>query len=231
MASGVAHMDRPLFGKMISASMPSRSWSRSRCFGSAPACWRSWSSTSRLLKRMRSGRCPSDTRHCTPSLSVMTRGSRSRYLASIRSAQRFDGSLAWQSADTMKYLLGSPGRAVRGQPMCPGESSRHRLGSLISTSLIPLSLSDGLPVHESERNFGVVVRLEHGFDGRADLHELARVAEEIAQHADVAGVRQLHEHDDVRAMLLERGMHGVPGAFPAKDRAAAFDPLPGHVEG
>src|SRR5262250_2364768 len=170
-------MDRPLFGKMISASMPSRSWSRRRCFGSAPACWRSWSSPSRLLKRMRSGRCPSDTRHWTPSLSVMTRGRRSRYFTSMRSAHRFDGSLAWQSAETMKYLLGSPGRAVRGQPVCPGESSRHRLGALISTWLIPLSLSDGLPVHESEGHFGVVVRLEHGLDGRADLHELARIAD------------------------------------------------------
>src|SRR5262245_23102598 len=130
----------------------------------------------------------------------------------------------------MKYLLGSPGRAVRGQPAVPGEFSRHRLGSLISTWLILLSLSggfpasDGFPLHEGERDLGVGVRLEHGFDGRADPHELARIAEEIPQHADVAGPRQLHEHHDVRTMLLEGGMHGVPRTLPAVDGAAPLDP-------
>ena len=46
----------------------------------------------------------------------MTRGMRSRYFLSMRSAQRVDGSFAWQSAEMMTYLFGSSGRAVRFQP-------------------------------------------------------------------------------------------------------------------
>ena len=74
------------------------------------------SSPSSSFTRRRSGRWPSDTRHITPLASVITRGMRSRYFLSMRSAQRVDGSLAWQSAETMKYLFGSSGRAVRVQP-------------------------------------------------------------------------------------------------------------------
>src|SRR2546430_6360964 len=49
------------------------------------------SSPSRSLRRSRSGRCPSEMRHCTPLSSVITRGTRSLYFWSIRSAQRLDG--------------------------------------------------------------------------------------------------------------------------------------------
>ena len=115
-ASGVAHMDRPLLGKITSASMPSRAWSRRRSRGSAPAFWRSMSSPSSSCTRRRSGRCPSDTRHITPLASVITRGMRSRYFLSMRSAHSVDGSLAWQSAEMIRYRFGSSGRAVRVQP-------------------------------------------------------------------------------------------------------------------
>src|SRR4051812_24692979 len=50
----------------------------------------------------------------------MIRGTRSRYLASIRFSQRSGGSLAWLSVETMKYFFGSPTRAVRTQPEWPG---------------------------------------------------------------------------------------------------------------
>src|SRR5215831_6796886 len=86
-------------------------------------------------------------------------------------------------------------------------------------------------MHESEGNLGVVVRLEHGFDGRADPDELTRIAEEIAEHADLARLRQLDEHHDVRAVILEGGMHRMPRALPAINNAPPLDPLPVHVEG
>src|SRR5215469_3874303 len=59
------------------------------------------------------------------------RGRRFLNLASMRSYQRFPGSLQWQSAEIIRYLSGSSGRAVRFHPGCPGVSSRQRLGSLI----------------------------------------------------------------------------------------------------
>src|SRR5215469_6433481 len=86
-------------------------------------------------------------------------------------------------------------------------------------------------MHESEGNLGVVVRLEHGFDGSADPDELTRIAEEIAEHADATRVRQLDEHHDVGAVILEGGMHGMPRAFPAIDDAPPLDALPAHIEG
>ena len=142
--SGVAHIARPLLGKISSTSMPSRSWSASRPSGSAPALLRAWSSPSRVDSRSRSGRWPSLTRHCTPSLSVMTRGRRSRYLASMRSTQRLAGSLAWPSAETMKYLFAASGRALCGQREAPGVSRRQRLGSLTTIWLIVSSSSTSL---------------------------------------------------------------------------------------
>src|SRR5215510_15131257 len=85
-------------------------------------------------------------------------------------------------------------------------------------------------MHESEGNLGVVVRLEHGLDGRADPDELTRVAKEIAEHADVPGPGQLDEHHDVGAVVFEGGMHGMPRALPAIDDAPPLDALPAHVE-
>ena len=49
--------------------------------------------------------------------------------------QRCRSCQAWQSAETMKYLLGAPGRAVRVHPRWPGLSSRQRFGSLTRMSL------------------------------------------------------------------------------------------------
>src|ERR1700730_2911228 len=139
--SGVAHMARPLLGKISSTSIPSRSWSARRPIGSAPALLRAWSSPSSVDRRSRSGRWPSLPRHCTPSLSVITRGRRSRYFSSMRSTHRFAGSLAWPSADAMKYFFAASGRALRGQLEAPGVSRRQRLGSLTTIWLIVSSSS------------------------------------------------------------------------------------------
>src|SRR5262245_36517816 len=66
------------------------------------------------------------------------RGRRSAYFASRRSFHKFAGSFMWLSHEIIKYLFGSPGRAVRSQPACPGVSSRHWFGaSSIATFLLP----------------------------------------------------------------------------------------------
>ena len=100
--------------------MPSRAWSFSRCSGSLlPTVARSWSSPSQLqvanLHRGDSLRRWTTSRR---SASTSMRGRRWRYFSSMRSTQRFGGSLTWQSAETMKYLFGAPGVATCVQPSC-----------------------------------------------------------------------------------------------------------------
>src|SRR5262249_48192976 len=72
--------------------------------------------------------------------------------------------------------------------------------------------------------------LEHRHDGRADGDVLMWITDQVAEHADPARVRQLDEHDDVGPRVLERGMHRVPHALPAVDRAAPLRRVPAHVE-
>src|SRR5882672_3668427 len=192
----------------------------------------------------------------------MTLGTRCRYFSSMRVAQRSWGSLAWQSAETMKYFRGSPGRAVRAQPVWPGVASRHRFGSLTTTSVrvmarssrrlassveraaartAPLAGSprppNGLrlalpfPLYERERRRGVVVRLEHRLHRRADRDLLRRVSCQVPDHAHVAGLGQLDQHDDVRSVVPQRRMHRVPGALPRIDAAAWRHRHPLEIEG
>ena len=47
----------------------------------------------------------------------------------MRVRHRSAGSCTWPSVETMKYLFGSFGRALRGQPSMPGVSSRQALFS------------------------------------------------------------------------------------------------------
>src|SRR5262249_4675647 len=82
-----------------------------------------------------------------------------------------------------------------------------------------------------EGDLGEVMRLEHGFHRCADLDELPRIAEQVAEHADVAGAGQPDGHHDVGAVILEGGVHGVPRTLPAVDDAPPLDALPAHVEG
>src|SRR5262249_39357206 len=150
--------------------------SASRPTGSAPALLRAMSSPSSVDSRRRSGRWPSLTRHCTPSLSVTTRGRRSRYLASMRSTQRLAGSLAWPSADTMKYFFAASGRALRGRSAA-GVSSRQRLGSLTTIWLIVSSVLMGASVGGRSR----------------DLQPLLQFAFDAGQHA-LAGLQLGRRH-------------------------------------
>jgi hypothetical protein len=53
------------------------------------------------------------------------------------------GSSQWQSAEIIRYLLGSFGRAVRFHPACPGVSVRHKFFSstkLVSCAIVRSSL-------------------------------------------------------------------------------------------
>lgn len=75
------------------------------------------------------------------------------------------------------------------------------------------------------------MRLEDGLDGGPDPDFLMRIAEEVPEHPDMAGLRQLHQRHDVRGMPLERWMHRMPGPLPAIDETPTLHPLPFEVEG
>ena len=71
--------------------------------------------------------------------------------------------------------------------------------------------SGQLPLHQGERRLGVVVRLEHRLDFGADRDVLPGIAQKVAQHAHVAGVGQLDQHDDVGTVSLSAGCTGCHG--------------------
>ena len=64
-----------------------------------------------------------------------------------------------------------------------------------------------------------IVMFEHGLDRCADAYRLARIAQEIAQHAHAPGVRQLDHDDDIRTGVPEGRVYRMPGASPAIDHA------------
>ena len=69
---------------------------------------------------------------------------------------------------------------------------------------------------------GVCVVLEDRLDIVADRYFLLGVAEQVADHADLVGVRQLDDDDHVGDRLGERGVHGVPDPLPGEDPPASL---------
>src|SRR5918992_1442398 len=51
--------------------------------------------------------------------------------------------MPWVSTETMKYLLGSPARAVRVQTLCPGVTCRHALRGEICSKNVAKTKSRG----------------------------------------------------------------------------------------
>ena len=135
--SGVADIDSPLSGNITSASIPSRSMSRNRCSGSAPAA--DATGPHPRARRCAGGRAvASETRHFTPLASTMTRAicsrlgvdprGRDRPVVSTRSvggddhfAGRWYGALRGRAGVTREPLCAIH-RAVDGQSAAPTAS-------------------------------------------------------------------------------------------------------------
>src|SRR5262249_56265266 len=99
---------------------------------------------------------------------------RPRYCASMLSRKAND-SVTWQSADTMKYLLGSPGRAVRVQPSTPGLPRRQAFFTTVD-----ITSYDGPPAPLRQPHRPAVVGrpvLPDSLAGHADGHVLVRRVE------------------------------------------------------
>jgi hypothetical protein len=73
--------------------------------------------------------------------------------------------------------------------------------------------------------------LEHAFDICSDHYFLHRITQQVSHHADAAGMRQFDKYGDVRTMILECRVRGMPSALPAEDSAPRFDLGPFRIEG
>src|SRR5207253_8861562 len=67
----------------------------------------------------------------------------------------------------------------------------------------------------------ITVIFEHAAHSCADFRLAA--ADQVTDHADIAGVRELDEHDDVWRRVGERAVDRVPDALPAVDAAGRLD--------
>src|SRR5882724_13372647 len=103
----------------------------------------------------------------------------------MRSAHRLAGSLAWPSADTMKYFFAASGRALRGQLEAPGVSRRQRFGVFTTTWFIASS-------------FICVVRSL--CCGRGDIQPRVQLAFDLVQHT-LAGLEVGRRHLGQHARL------------------------------
>ena len=112
-----------------------------------------------------------------------------------------------------------PRGAVPNQPTVGLDTAGNRrvgLGGL-ARATFALAGYDNFPMHKRVRRIVVLVMLENRMHLGTDLDILTRVAEEVADHAGTVVVGKLHQYDDVRALLVERGMHRVPDALVAVD--------------
>ena len=52
------------------------------------------------------------------------------------------------------------------------------------------------------------MRFEYCLDGRADPHVLPRIAEQVANHAHIDGMRKFDQHGDIGTVAVQRRMRG-----------------------
>lgn len=72
---------------------------------------------------------------------------------------------------------------------------------------------------------------EHAVDIRSDRDCLHRIAQQVTYHPHAPGMRYLYEHGEIRTMLPERRMGGMPDALPTEDPTARFDLGPMRIKG
>lgn len=72
--------------------------------------------------------------------------------------------------------------------------------------------------------------LEHPFNLSSDNDGLLGIAQQIAHQAYAAGVWQLDKHCDVRTVVPQRRVRGMPHTFPTEDPAGRFDLSPCGIE-
>jgi hypothetical protein len=152
---------------------------------------------------------------------VLAHGAPVEMLAPIAAflAQHETGPVLVRLAPEQRFVLS---RALMGavraavleeQPFFKSRAFEDELVRLVLAYLqaVTLSAQRPSPLHKSERRLGVVVRLEHACTSAPIFTSCCGIAQQVAEHADVAGVGQLDQHDDVRAVSLSAGCTGCQG--------------------
>jgi hypothetical protein len=61
--------------------------------------------------------------------------------------------------------------------------------------------------------------LKHANDIISDRHRLRGIAQQVSHHSHITGVRKFDKDRQIRPMLPQRRMGGVPDALPTEDPA------------
>jgi hypothetical protein len=73
---------------------------------------------------------------------------------------------------------------------------------------------DRRPLHECIREILTLVILKIGCNNCTDLDGRHRIAKQVADHSDISGVRQLDERHEIRALVFQGGVRGMPYTLP-----------------
>jgi hypothetical protein len=72
---------------------------------------------------------------------------------------------------------------------------------------------------------------KYAFDLRADRDILHWIAEQVANHAYSASVRDFYKYSEVGTRSAKRRVRGMPDPLPAEDPAKGFDLSPLRIKG
>jgi hypothetical protein len=72
---------------------------------------------------------------------------------------------------------------------------------------------------------------EHTVNIRCDRDRLHRIAQQVAYHPHAPGMRHLYKHGDIRTMLPERRVAGMPDSLPTENPTPRFDLDPLRIKG
>src|SRR5690606_35628792 len=86
------------------------------------------------------------------------------------------------------------------------------------------------PLQEGVWRIGIRVMLELPDHLGPDDDLLHGIAQQVADHADIAGVGQFDQYRQIGAMVGERLMRGMPYPLPAVDAAGGLDLCPRRIE-
>lgn len=78
---------------------------------------------------------------------------------------------------------------------------------------------------------GILMMFEDAFDLIADSEGLLGIAQQVSDHSDVSGMRQVYEYSQVRTARLQSGMRGMPHSLPAEDSTYRFNLGPCQLKG
>ncbi len=73
--------------------------------------------------------------------------------------------------------------------------------------------------------------LEHTLQLGADNHRLHWIAQQVAYHSHITGMRYFHKHSHVGTVLPKRRVGGMPDTLPTEDAPMWLDFSPFRIKG